>query len=67
MEIWNSYQQIGKDAHVILRSNFTLSKNKILNWEDTKKPYTYLENNGYANNVQRMDLLLWDCLKINKM
>ena len=31
------YQQIGKDAHVILRSNFTLSKNKILNWEDTKK------------------------------
>ena len=47
------YQQIGKDAHVILRSNFTLSKNKILNWEDTKKPYTYLENNGYANNVQR--------------
>lgn len=37
----------------ILRSNFTLSKNKILNWEDTKKPYTYLENNGYANNVQR--------------
>ena len=30
------YQQIGKDAHVILRSNFTLSKNKILNWEDMK-------------------------------
>lgn len=47
------FQPIGKDFHVILRSNFTLSKNKILNWEDTKKPYSYLENNGFANNVQR--------------
>lgn len=47
------FQPIGKDLHVILRGNFTLSKNKIINWEDTKKPYTYLENNGFANNVQR--------------
>lgn len=47
------FQPIGKDAHIVLRGNFTLSKNKILNWEDTKKPYSYLENNGYANNVQR--------------
>lgn len=47
------FQPIGKDFHVVLRSNFTLSKNKVLNWEDTKKPYSYLENNGYANNVQR--------------
>lgn len=47
------FQNIGKDFHVILRGNFTLSKNKILNWEDTKKPYSYLENNGFANNVQR--------------
>lgn len=47
------FQPIGKDFHVILRGNFTLSKNKILNWEDTKKPYSYLENNGFANNVQR--------------
>lgn len=60
------YQQIGKDAHVILRSNFTLSKNKILNWEDTKKPYTYLEI-MVTPIMYNVDLLLWDCLKINKM
>lgn len=47
------FQEIGKESHIVLRSNFTLSKNKILNWEDTNKPYSYLENNGYANNVQR--------------
>ena len=47
------FQKLGKDAHVTLRGNFTLSKNKILNWEETNQPYPYLEKNGYANNVQR--------------
>src|SRR5699024_1414110 len=26
------FQKLGKDAHITLRGNFTLSKNKILNW-----------------------------------
>ena len=47
------FQKLGKDAHVTLRGNFTLSKNKILNWEEANQPYPYLEKNGYANNVQR--------------
>lgn len=47
------FQPIGKDFHLIVRGNFTLSKNKILNWEETAQPYSYLESNGYANNVQR--------------
>ncbi|MDO4194541.1 MAG: TonB-dependent receptor [Prevotellaceae bacterium] len=47
------YQKFGKDFHLTLRGNFTLSKNKILNWEEPKQPYQYLEKNGYANNVQR--------------
>lgn len=47
------FQKIGKEAHITLRGNFTLSKNKILNWEEANQPYPYLEKNGYANNVQR--------------
>jgi Outer membrane cobalamin receptor protein len=47
------FQKLGKDAHITLRGNFTLSKNKILNWEEANQPYHYLEKNGYANNVQR--------------
>ena len=47
------FQKLGEDAHVTLRGNFTLSKNKILNWEEANQPYPYLEKNGYANNVQR--------------
>lgn len=47
------FQKIGKDLSFVLRGNFTLSKNKIINWEESHKPYPYLERNGYANNVQR--------------
>lgn len=47
------YQKFGKDFHLTLRGNFTLSKNKIINWEEARQPYAYLEKNGYANNVQR--------------
>ncbi len=47
------FQQMGKDAHLTLRGNFTLSKNKINNWEEADQLYPYLSKNGYANNVQR--------------
>ena len=47
------FQKIGKDFSLTFRGNFTLSKNKILNWEESRQPYSYLERNGYANNVQR--------------
>ena len=46
-------QTVNRDFNFTLRGNFTLSKNKIINWEEAKQPYTYLEKNGYANNVQR--------------
>lgn len=46
-------QNIGKDMRLTLRGNFTLSKNKVLNWEESNQPYPYLQKNGYANNVQR--------------
>lgn len=47
------FQKFGKDFFLTLRGNFTLSKNKILNWEEARQPYPYLEKNGFANNVQR--------------
>ena len=47
------FQPVGKDFHFILRGNFTLSKNKVLNWEESNQPYSYLMRNGYANDVQR--------------
>ncbi len=47
------FQKIGKDFNITFRGNFTLSKNKILNWEEANQPYNYLEKNGFANNVQR--------------
>ncbi len=47
------FQPLGKNAHFTLRGNFTLSKNKINNWEETEQLYPYLSKNGYANNVQR--------------
>ncbi len=47
------FQKIGKDLNLTFRGNFTLSKNKIINWEEARQPYSYLEKNGYANNVQR--------------
>lgn len=47
------FQKVNRDFSFTLRGNFTLSKNKILNWEEANQPYRYLERNGYANNVQR--------------
>ncbi|MEG0808505.1 MAG: SusC/RagA family TonB-linked outer membrane protein, partial [Alistipes sp.] len=47
------FQPLGKHARVTLRGNFTLSKNKINNWEEADQVYPYLTKNGYANNVQR--------------
>lgn len=42
-----------KNWHLTLRGNFTLSKNKIENWEQAEQPYPYLRQAGYGNNVQR--------------
>ena len=39
--------------YLTLRGNFTLSKNKVLNWEENNHPYPYMKANGYANGVQR--------------
>lgn len=47
------FQKVSRDFNFTVRGNFTLSKNKILNWEEAHQPYPYLERNGYANNVQR--------------
>lgn len=47
------YHKLAKDMHLTLRGNFTLSKNKILNWEENNHPYPYMKANGYANGVQR--------------
>ena len=47
------FHSFGKDFHVVLRGNFTLSKNKIENWEQAEQPYPYLRQAGYGNSVQR--------------
>ena len=47
------FQPIGKNAHFTLRGNFTLSKNKIDNWEEATQPYPYLSKTGVSNDVQR--------------
>ncbi len=47
------YQPIGKDFNMTFRGNFTLSKNKILNWEEPEQPYSYLQKNGYPKDVQK--------------
>lgn len=47
------FQPLGKNAHLTLRGNFTLSKNKINNWEEATQPYPYLSQTGFSNNVQR--------------
>lgn len=47
------FQPLGKNAHLTLRGNFTLSKNKINNWEEATQPYPYLSKTGFSNNVQR--------------
>lgn len=47
------FQKLAKDMHLTLRGNFTLSKNKVLNWEENNHPYPYIKANGYANGVQR--------------
>ena len=41
------FQPLGKNFH------FTLSKNKINNWEEATQPYPYLSKTGFSNDVQR--------------
>ncbi len=59
MKSWGSdgnfefFQTLNKDLYFTLRGNFTLSKNKILNWEQAEQKYPYLAENGYSNSVQR--------------
>lgn len=59
MKSWGSdgnieyFQRLGKEAYFTLRANYTLSKNKILNWEEANPRYPYLRKNGYSNDVQR--------------
>ena len=43
------YHKLAKDMYLTLRGNFTLSKNKVLNWEENNHPYPYMKANGYAN------------------
>ena len=47
------FHEFNKDLQVTLRGNFTLSKNKIKNWEQAEQPYPYLRQAGYGNSVQR--------------
>lgn len=47
------FQPLGKNARITVRGNFTLSKNKVLNWEDAEPKYPYLTKIGYPHNVQR--------------
>lgn len=47
------FHTFNKDLHLTLRGNFTLSKNKIKNWEQAEQPYPYLRQAGYGNSVQR--------------
>ena len=47
------FQPLGKNFHFTLRGNFTLSKNKINNWEEATQPYPYLSKTGFSNAVQR--------------
>lgn len=47
------FHEFNKDLRLTLRGNFTLSKNKIENWEQAEQPYPYLRQAGYGNNVQR--------------
>lgn len=42
-----------KDLGLTLRGNFTYSKNKVQNWEDTYKEYPYLAYNGFPYNSIR--------------
>lgn len=45
------FQPLGKNFHFTLRGNFTLSKNKINNWEEATQPYPYLSKTGFSNDV----------------
>lgn len=46
-------EQIGKDAGFTLRANFTQSKNKVLQYEESIKSYPYQYTVGYPWGVQR--------------
>ncbi|WP_298647013.1 TonB-dependent receptor [uncultured Proteiniphilum sp.] len=47
------HQKLGSELYLTLRGNFTLARNKILNWEENEQPYPYLERNGYPHDVER--------------
>ncbi|MBP1539189.1 MAG: TonB-dependent receptor [Prevotella sp.] len=47
------FHSFNKSLYLTLRGNFTISKNKIKNWEQADQPYAYLRQAGYGYNVQR--------------
>jgi TonB-linked SusC/RagA family outer membrane protein len=59
MKSWGSDGNISfmhsftKDIDVMLRANYTYSRNEIINWEQALQPYDYLNLNGYTNNAHR--------------
>lgn len=44
---------INEDMSFTVRGNFTYSKNKINNWEESNPKYPYQENTGYPNAIFR--------------
>jgi len=47
------FQPIGKEAGLTLRANFTQSKNKVLEFEESIKSYPYQYTAGYTWGIQR--------------
>lgn len=46
-------QSLGKDIHLTLRGNYTITRNEITNWEQANIRYPYQANKGYPYGVLR--------------
>lgn len=46
-------QELGRDTYFVLRGNFTQSKNKVTNWEETIKKYPYQRWTGVPYGIPR--------------
>lgn len=46
-------QSFGKDLHLTLRGNYTITRNKVTNWEQANLRYPYHTNTGYPYGVLR--------------
>ncbi|MCY4778081.1 TonB-dependent receptor [Sphingobacterium sp. UT-1RO-CII-1] len=47
------YQRLNDDMSFTLRGNFTVSKNKVQNWEEAFPLYDYQKRTGLPHNIQR--------------